>query len=34
MAGEFTQGFLLRGGSIMGTESIPFGGMARIAKFR
>ncbi|HJY81817.1 MAG TPA: ABC transporter substrate-binding protein [Candidatus Binatia bacterium] len=32
MAGGFTQGFLLRGGSIVGTESIPFGGIARIAE--
>jgi transcriptional regulator with XRE-family HTH domain len=27
MAGGFTQGFLLRGGAIVGTESIPFGGI-------
>src|SRR5262249_17765055 len=32
MAGGFTQGFLLRGGTIVGTESLPFGGMARIAE--
>jgi branched-chain amino acid transport system substrate-binding protein len=32
IAGGFTQGFLLRGGSIVGTESIPFGGTARIAE--
>jgi branched-chain amino acid transport system substrate-binding protein len=32
MAGGFTQGFLLRGGTIVGTESVPFGGVARIAE--
>jgi branched-chain amino acid transport system substrate-binding protein len=32
MAGGFTQGFLPRGGTIVGTESIPFGGLARIAE--
>jgi branched-chain amino acid transport system substrate-binding protein len=32
MAGGFTQGFLLRGGTIVGTESVPFGGAARIAE--
>src|SRR5262249_53406873 len=31
-AGGFTQGFLLRGGTIVGTEYIPFGGMERIAE--
>jgi branched-chain amino acid transport system substrate-binding protein len=32
MAGGFTSGFLLRGGTIVGTESIPFGGIERIAE--
>src|SRR5262249_32610684 len=32
MTGGFTQGFLLRGGTIVGTEYIPFGGIERIAE--
>ena len=32
MAGGFSEGFLLRGGTIVGTESIPFGGLERIAE--
>lgn len=32
LAGGFTQGFLLRGGAIVGTESVPFGGVARIVE--
>jgi branched-chain amino acid transport system substrate-binding protein len=32
IAGGFSQGFLLRGGAIVGTESIPFGGMTPIAE--
>lgn len=32
LAGGFTQGFLLRGGTIVGTESVPFGGIERIAE--
>lgn len=32
LAGGFTEGFLLRGGTIVGTESVPFGGVARIAE--
>src|ERR1051326_2650052 len=32
MAGGFTSGFLLRGGTIVGTEWIPYGGIERIAE--
>jgi len=32
MAGGFSEGFLLRGGTIVSTESIPFGGLPRIAE--
>jgi branched-chain amino acid transport system substrate-binding protein len=32
MAGGFTQGFLLRGGTIVGNDYIPYGGIERIAE--